>query len=382
MAACIDEYGNRFRVGPICKVLSEAPDCGSPTPRGYRMFRPGPVSRMRARHEAPARDVMDIHAGGFSAVYGYRKVRHGLVGKGRDPGEAGRDQVMDIMRGPGMQGARRGKTPVATRPAKGAGGRPDLVDRRFEAEAPDRLHVAGIAYVRMANGRFAYTAFVTGVFARRIVGRACAASMNTEEPPLQALEQAIAWAASHGGTDGLARHGDHGVRYTGTVYAAGVMEYGMLPSTGTVGDSYDDAMAESADGAYRTELVWRRKPFRDLGDSESATFRWVSWRGPEASAPVLGPQDTGTDRNRVLHEPNGARRPTIRAEQKKQAISPAARQTATLPRYGQNNDGRADLAGGQHAHRQSALMSPHRRHQDCGSRISVVEAPSSELRLR
>lgn len=200
------------------KVLSEALDCGFLTPRGYRMFRPGPVSRMRARHEALARDVMDIHAGGFSAVYGCREVRHGLVGKGRDPGEAGRDQVMDIMRGLGMQGVRRGKTPVTTRPAKGTGGRPDLVDRKFEAEAPNRPHVAGITYGRMADGRSAYTASVTDMFARRIVGRACATTMNTEEPPLQALEQAIAWAASHGGTDGLARHGDHGVQYTGTVY--------------------------------------------------------------------------------------------------------------------------------------------------------------------
>lgn len=198
MAACIDEYGNRFKAGPICKVLSEAPDCGSPTPRGYRMFRPGPVSRMRARHEALARDVMDIHAGGSSAVYGCREVRHGLISKGRDPGEAGRDQVMDIMRGLGMRGVRRGKTPVTTRPAKGTGGRPDLVDRKFEAEAPDRPHVAGITYGRMADGRSAYTASVTDMFARRIVGRACATTMNTEEPPLQALEQAIAWAASRG----------------------------------------------------------------------------------------------------------------------------------------------------------------------------------------
>ena len=115
MAACIDEYGNRFKAGPICKVLSEAPDCGSPTPRGYRMSRPRPVSRMRARHEAP-----------------------------------------------------------------------------------DRPHVAGITFGRMADGRSAYTASVTDMFARRIVGRACATTMNTEEPPLQALEQAIAWAASRG----------------------------------------------------------------------------------------------------------------------------------------------------------------------------------------
>ena len=121
---------------------------------------------------------------------------------------------------------------------------------------------------------------------------------------------------SHGGADGLTHRSGHGARCTGLVYATGVGEFGMLPSTGTVGDSYDNAMAESADGAYRTELVWRRKPFADLKDLELSTFRWVSWRGLEASAPVLGLQDTGTDRNRVLCKPSGASRPTIRAEQK------------------------------------------------------------------
>ena len=102
MAAYIDEYRNRFKVGPICRVLSESLGCGFLAPRGYRMVESRPVSRMRARHEALARGVMGIHAGGFSAVYGYRKVWHGLIGKGWDPGEVGRDQVMNIMRGLGM----------------------------------------------------------------------------------------------------------------------------------------------------------------------------------------------------------------------------------------------------------------------------------------
>ena len=117
----------------------------------------------------------------------------------------------------------------------------------------------------------------------------------------------------------LTRHSgllQFGKTHISTVYTTQVREHGMLPSTGTVGDSYGNAMAESADGAYRTELVWRRKPFRDSRDLESATFRWVSWRGLEASAPVLGPQNTGTDRNRVLREPSGASRPTIKTEQK------------------------------------------------------------------
>lgn len=198
------------------------------------------------------------------AVYGYRKTHARLLARGWDPAEIGRDQVMNVMRESGIRGVRRGRTPVATKPAKGTGGRPDLVERGFEAEAPNRLHVADIAYVRMADGRFAYTAFVTDVFARRIVGWACATTMNTEELPLQALEQTIAWAALHGGT-------------VSTVCTTRVMEYGMLPSIGTVGDSYDNAMSESADGAYKTELVWLRRPFHDLKDLELATFRWVSW---------------------------------------------------------------------------------------------------------
>ena len=254
MAAYIDEHRSRFRVGPICRVLSESLDCGFLAPRGYRMFRTRPVSRMRARREALARAVLQIHSDFFMAVYGCGK-----------------------MRGLGIRGVRRGKTPVTAKPARGTGGRPDLVDRGFEACAPNRLHVADITYVRMANGSFGCTAFADGVYARRIVGWACAMTMNTQELPLQALGQAISWAASRGGADGLIRHGDHGTQCTGTVYATGVMEYGMLPSTGTVGDSYGNAMAESADGAYKTELVWRRRPFADLKDLELATFRWVSW---------------------------------------------------------------------------------------------------------
>lgn len=103
----------------------------------------------------------------------------------------------------------------------------------FKVSAPNRLHVADITYVRMAGGRFGYTAFVTDAFARCIVGWACATSMDTEELPLQTLEQATAWAATHGGTDGLVHHSDHGAQYTGTVYTSRVKEYGMPPSTGT-----------------------------------------------------------------------------------------------------------------------------------------------------
>ena len=316
MAAYVDGHESRFKVGPIRRVLSESLDCGFLTPRGYRMFRTRPVSRMRAGHGAPARDILRIHSDFFMAVYGYGKMHAQLVAQGRDPAGVGRDQVMNIMRELGIRGVRRGGTPVTTEPAKGTGGRPDPVDGRFEACAPDRLHVADIAHVRMANGSFGYTAFVADVYARRIVGWACAMAVNTQELPLQALEQAVSWAASRGGADGLIRHSGHGTQCIGTVYTTRVMEYGMLPSTGTVGDSYDNAMAESADGAYRTELVWRRTPFADLKDLELATFRWVSWRGLEAPAPVPGLQDTRSGGNRVSSTSSGTSRPTIRTEQK------------------------------------------------------------------
>ena len=254
MAAYIDEHRSRFRVGPICRGLSESLDCGFLTPRGYRMFRTRPVSRMRAGHGALARDILQIHSDFFMAVYGYGKMHAQLVAQGRDPTEVGRDRVMNIMRGLGIRGVRRGKTPVTTKPAKGTGGRPDPVDGRFEACAPNRLHVADITYVRMANGSFGCTAFADGVYARRIVGWACAMTMNTQELPLQALEQAISRAASRGGTDGLIHHSDHGTQYISTVYATGVMEYGMLPSTGTVGDPYDNAMAKAP--TARTRPSW------------------------------------------------------------------------------------------------------------------------------
>ena len=149
MAAYIDEHESRFKVGPICGVLPESLDCGFLTPRGCRMFKARPVSRMRARHEALARDIPEIHSDFFMAVYGYRKTHAQLLARGWDPAEIGRDQVMNVMRESGIRGVRRGRTPVTTKPAKGTGGRPDLVERGFEAEAPNRLHVACVCSIEV-----------------------------------------------------------------------------------------------------------------------------------------------------------------------------------------------------------------------------------------
>ena len=112
------------------------------------------------------------------------------------------------MRELGLRGVRGGRRPVTTIPVRGTGGRLDLVGRKFAARAPNRLHVADITYVRLADGSFAYAAFVTDAYARRIVGWAVASTMRTGELPLQAPEQAIAWARAHGGTEGCVHHSD------------------------------------------------------------------------------------------------------------------------------------------------------------------------------
>ncbi|RSX58438.1 transposase [Bifidobacterium samirii] len=293
-AAYIDAYRGRFGVGPICRVLSGALDCGFLTERGYRMFKRRPPSRMTARHEALARDILMIREDEFMRVYGYRKVWHQLVRQGWDPKEIGRDQVARIMRMLGVQGVRGGRRPVTTIPAKGRGGRLDLVERKFAASAPNRLHVADITYVRLADGSFAYVAFVTDAFARRIVGWAVAGTMRTEDLPLQALDQAVMWARRHGGAGGCVHHSDHGSQYISLVYSAHVADAGMLPSTGTVGDSYDNALAERTNNSYKRELVWVNKPYRTVDELEYATMRWVSWYNSKRLHASLGyrtPQD-------------------------------------------------------------------------------------------
>ena len=105
---------------------------------------------------------------------------------------------------------------------------------------------------------------------------------------MQALAQAIAWAAAHGGTDGLVHHSDHGVQYVSLVYSTRVEEYGVLPSSGTVGDSYDNAPAERTNNTYKRELVWINRPYRTVGELECATMRFVSWYNSKRLHTSLG----------------------------------------------------------------------------------------------
>ena len=250
------------------------------------------------------------------AVYGYRKTHAWSSARGWDPAEIGRGRVMSVMRESGIRGVRRGRTPVTAKPAKGTGGRPDLVERGFEAEAPNRPHVADITYVRMDNGSFGYTAFAADVFARRIVGWARATTMDTRSCRYRR------WNRRYHGPPRMAART---VSCTIPTMARSASASCTPPGSGN-----SACFPRPARSAPRTATPWPRaptartgpsssggaSPSRILRDLELATFRWVSWRGPEASALVLGLQDTRTDRNRVLCKPSGANRPTIRAEQK------------------------------------------------------------------
>ncbi|WP_420796727.1 hypothetical protein [Bifidobacterium animalis] len=147
----------------------------------------------------------------------------------------------------------------------------------------------------MTDGRFGYAAFVTDVFARRIVGWACATSMNTEELPLQALEQAISWAAGTAAPGGSSTTPTTAPSTSARCTPRACASTGCCPRPARSATPTTTPLAESVNAAYKTELVWRRKPFRDVGDLELATFQWVSWWNSKRSTPAWT-QDTRAGR--------------------------------------------------------------------------------------
>lgn len=194
----------------------------------------------------------------------------------REDVRVARCTVERLMREMGLQGTVRGK-PKRTTIADDTAERPrDLVDRQFTAEAPNRLWVADLTYVRTWAG-FVYVAFITDVFSRRIVGWQASRSLKTDLA-LHALEQAI-WDRTRDGDDlqGLVHHSDRGVQYLAIRYTERLAENGVVNSVGSRGDSYDNALAESIIGLYKTELVRNTGPWRGLDDLELATLEWVDW---------------------------------------------------------------------------------------------------------
>ena len=170
-------------------------------------------------------------------------------------------------------------TPPRTRPA-------DLVNRQFKATAPNRLWVADITFVRTWQG-FCYTAFVTDVCTKKIVGWAVSATMRTEELPLQAFNHAV-WQ-SNSDLSELVHHSDR-VQYLSLAYTDRLAELGIAPSVGSRGDSYDNALAEAVNAAYKTELINRGKPWRCIDDVELSTAEWVAWYNQERLHEALGYQ--------------------------------------------------------------------------------------------
>lgn len=269
MIQYVDTFKDRFGVEAICRTL-RATECGFLTARGYRAAKTRPASARALSDELLGSEIIRLHAENYG-VYGVRKM-HALMK--RQGWAIGRDQTGRIMRAVGVRGVKRSKRVFTTKSDPAAVKPKDLVQRQFTAAAPCRLWVVDVTYVATWSG-FAYTAFVTDVYARKIVGWNVAATLKADILPLQALEMA-AWNAG-GDLAGLTHHSDHGSNYMSVVYTDRIVELGATASTGTVGDSYDNALAEAVNGLYKTELIRRRGPWHTVEEVELATLEWVWW---------------------------------------------------------------------------------------------------------
>ena len=271
MIAFIDRHRDHFGVEAICRVLG-ATERGFLTSRGYRAAKQRPASARAVRDEVLVEEIRRIHAENYG-VYGYRKMHHAMRRAGW---EVGRDQTARLMKAAGLCGIRRGRKVFTTSPAGGLDRRPDLVERNFTAAGPNQLWVADITYVRIPSG-FCYTAFITDVFTRRIIGWAVATSLRTEALPLQALEQALQTSPAEASRTGLIHHSDRGSNYVSLAYSDALITAGVQASVGSVGDSYDNALAETVNGLYKAELIHRRRTWPSATAVEIATLDWVTW---------------------------------------------------------------------------------------------------------
>jgi len=262
MIAYVDANKDRFGVEPICQVLPIAPSTY------YAAKRQSPSARA-VRDARLKAEVRRVHAENFG-VYGARKVWRQL---GREGISVARCTVERLMRELGLQGVRRGKARRTTTPDQAAARPADLVARDFSASRPNQLWVADLTYVATWSG-FAYVAFVIDAFSRFIVGWQAASSLRTDLA-LDALEMAI-WQR-RGELDGLVHHSDRGGQYLAIRYTERLADEGAVTSVGSVGDSYDNALAETIIGLFKTELVRRRGPWRGLDQVEYATLEWVDW---------------------------------------------------------------------------------------------------------
>jgi len=266
MVAFIDAHRDRYGVEPICAVLPIAPS----TYYAHKAWQadPGRLSARAQRDAALQVEIRRVWDENFQ-VYGIRKVWRQLQ---REKIRVARCTVGRLMRAMGLRGVVRGRTFKTTVADDTAVGPLDLVSRDFTARRPNELWVADLTYVATWPG-FVYVAFVIDVFSRMIVGWRAARSLRTDLA-LDALEQAL-WARPD--TKQLVHHSDRGVQYLSIRYTERLAEAGIEPSVGSVGDSYDNALAESVIGLYKAEVIRRRGPWRNLEAVEFATLEWVDW---------------------------------------------------------------------------------------------------------
>jgi putative transposase len=260
----IDTNRDELGVEPICRDLQVAPST-------YYAAKSRPLSARAVRDAMLIPLLVGIWEANFR-VYGVRKLWKAARRAGHD---VGRDQVARLMGLAGIEGLRRGKKRKTTKADPAAERHPDLVKRVFSAERPNALWVSDLTYVATWSG-FAYAYFITDAFSRMIVGWRVASHMRADMV-LDALEMAR-WR--RGTTlEGLISHSDAGSQFTSIRYGEHLDELGAVPSIGSVGDAYDNALAESINAAYKSELIRGpgQGPWRNVDDVELATLAWVHW---------------------------------------------------------------------------------------------------------
>lgn len=266
MVSFIDEHRDTHGVEPICAMLPIAPS--TYYERKGQQAHPERVSARARRDLELQPEIHRVWDENFQ-VYGARKVWRQM---NREGIRVARCTVERLMRDAGLAGAVRGRK-CRTTIADDTAVRPlDLVCREFTASRPNQLWVSDLTYVATWQG-FVYVAFVIDVFSRMIVGWRASRSLRTDLA-LDALEQAL-WARPD--THRLVHHSDRGVQYLSLRYTERLAEAGIEPSVGSVGDSYDNALAESVIGLYKTELIRRRGPWKNLEAVEFSTLEWIDW---------------------------------------------------------------------------------------------------------
>ena len=258
----MDSHRERFGVEPICKALEVSASA--------YYARKGPRSERALKDERLLERIEEVHTANYSA-YGYRRTWKALRRAGV---EVGRDRIKRLMRKAGIQGAkRRGKPWRTTRPDPRAAERPDLVRREFRAQAPNHLWVADLTYLRSWQGVM-FLAFVIDVYSRRVVGWQLATHMRSSLCT-EALSMALS-RRPEGADVALVHHSDRGSQYTSFDFTQTLTDHGVLQSVGSVGDAYDNAMAESFVDTLKTELIADRV-WSTNAQLELAIVEWIGW---------------------------------------------------------------------------------------------------------